>query len=129
MKKIAVIVLLLVYAGATTGATIHQHYCMNQFVGSSLWHTGKNSKCGKCGMKATNNGCCKDEHKQAKLTTEHQKASFPQEFQLAKVASLLPFAEAGGCFTKQRSSTALTAHKPRIIAKERRYLLHLVFLI
>lgn len=129
MKKIAVILLLLVYTGATTGATIHLHYCMNQFVGSSLWHSGKDSKCGKCGMTAKNNGCCKDEHKQAKLTTEHQKATLAQQFQLSENAGLLPFAGLTSFAAIQSSSLLTAIHPPPIIAKERRYLLHGVFLI
>lgn len=57
------------------GATIHLHYCMNKYVGGSLWHDKDDNKCGKCGMKEKKGGCCKDEHKQAKLTTDHQKAA------------------------------------------------------
>ncbi len=129
MKKIAVILLLLVYTGATTGATIHLHYCMNQFVGSSLWHTGKDSKCGKCGMKDKKDGCCKDEHKQAKLTTEHQKVSLAQQFQLFEKIGLLPIADLTSFAATQISSTIPATHAPPIILKERRYLLHGVFLI
>jgi hypothetical protein len=46
---------------------------MNKFVGWDLLHS-ENEKCGKCGMKeeATKKGCCKDEHKQLKLETDHQ---------------------------------------------------------
>lgn len=56
------------------GATIHLHYCMNEFVGWTLIQD-KNEKCGKCGMEEKDKeGCCKDEHKQVKLKTDHQKA-------------------------------------------------------
>ena len=129
MKKIAVVLLLLVYAGATTGATIHLHYCMNQFVGSSLWHSGKDSKCGKCGMKDKKGGCCKDEHKQAKLTAEHQKTTPAQQFQLFENAGLVPGNDIGSFTAIKRSSILPATHAPLIIAKERRYLLHGVFLI
>lgn len=129
MKKIAVILLVLVYSGATTGATIHLHYCMNQFVGSSLWHSSKDSKCGKCGMKDKKEGCCKDEHKRAKLNTEHQKASPAQQFQILEDGSLPPVAGLTGFAAVQRSSLLPAAHARPIIAKERRYLLHGVFLI
>jgi len=57
------------------GATIHLHYCMNKYVGSSLWHGKDDNTCGKCGMKEKKDGCCKDEHKQVKLTTDHQKST------------------------------------------------------
>ena len=71
VKKFAVIVLLIFYSIGTIGATIHLHYCMNRFVGWSLWHS-KESKCSKCGMKEKSNGCCKDEHKQIKLKSDQR---------------------------------------------------------
>ena len=70
MKKIVVILLLLIYGSATMGATIHMHYCMNEFVGWNLWHSDKENECGKCGMKEKKGGCCKDEHKQLKLSAD-----------------------------------------------------------
>jgi hypothetical protein len=49
MKKTAVILLLLIYGSATMGATVHMHYCMNEFVSWSLLHS-KDDICGRCGM-------------------------------------------------------------------------------
>lgn len=46
------------------------HYCMNEFVGWNLWHGDKENECGKCGMKEKKGGCCKDEHKQLKLSAD-----------------------------------------------------------
>ena len=46
------------------------HYCMNEFVGWNLWHSEKDKKCSKCGMKENKGGCCKDEHKQIKLSAD-----------------------------------------------------------
>jgi hypothetical protein len=43
---------------------------MNEFVGWSLWHGEKDKECGKCGMKEKKGGCCKDEHKQVKLSAD-----------------------------------------------------------
>lgn len=76
MKKIVAIFFLVVYGFASIGATLHTHYCMGEYVGTTLVEN-KNSKCGKCGMKESNkkNGCCKDEHKEFKLKTDQQKAS------------------------------------------------------
>ena len=74
MKKAIAIFFLIIYGFTSVGATVHSHYCMNKFVGASLWHNS-NSKCGKCGMTEKNSkGCCKDEHKQIKLKADHQKA-------------------------------------------------------
>ena len=56
------------------GATVNLHYCMNTFVGWSLFHS-KDDKCGKCGMEEKDYGdCCKDEYKHFKLKADHQKA-------------------------------------------------------
>jgi hypothetical protein len=76
VKKAFIILLLFSYSVATMGATVHLHFCMNEYVGASLWHS-TNSQCGKCGMKedAKKKGCCKDEHKQYKLKTDHQKGN------------------------------------------------------
>jgi hypothetical protein len=52
---------------------------MNEYVGTTMWKA-ENEKCGKCGMKedASKKGCCKDEKKEFKLKTDHQKASIPE---------------------------------------------------
>ncbi len=70
MKKIVVILLLVIYGSTSLGATIHMHYCMNEFVGWNLWHGDQKNKCGKCGMKEKKGGCCKEEQKQLKLSTD-----------------------------------------------------------
>jgi hypothetical protein len=75
VKKIFIILIFLIYGSATMGATIHLHYCMDKYVGGSLWHGEDDNKCGKCGMKEKKDSCCKDEHKQVKLTTDHQKTT------------------------------------------------------
>ncbi|MGK2862199.1 MAG: HYC_CC_PP family protein [Chitinophagaceae bacterium] len=73
MKKTIVILLMLIYGTATMGATAHLHFCMNEFVGWSLFQN-KDNKCGKCGMQDRNKeGCCKDEHKLIKLKIDQQK--------------------------------------------------------
>jgi hypothetical protein len=76
VKKIIVFIVLCIYGFSSIGATVHYHYCMNEFEGWSLLQN-KDSKCGKCGMKedAKKSGCCKDEQKEFKLKTDHQKGS------------------------------------------------------
>jgi hypothetical protein len=76
VKKIVAIFFLVVYGFASIGATLHTHYCMGEYVGTTLVEN-KNSKCGKCGMKedAKKKGCCKDEHKEFKLKVDQQKSS------------------------------------------------------
>lgn len=129
MKKIVVILLLLIYGSATMGATIHMHYCMNEFVGWSLWHGEKEKECGKCGMKEKKGGCCKDEHKQVKLKTEHQKSATAQYIQFLDVPALItPVAD----FSFKVTPTSLAfpvSNAPPKIPGERLYILHCVFLI
>lgn len=129
MKKIAVILLLLIYGSATIGATIHMHYCMNEFVGWGLWHGKKDKECGKCGMKEKKGGCCKDEHKQVKLKTEHQKSVTAQYIQFLDVPALVvPIAD----FSFKGTSISLdfpVSNAPPKIPRERLYMLNCVFLI
>ncbi len=63
---------MLIYGVTSVGATVHLHYCMNQFVGWELSHNKEDDKCGKCGMKDKKAGCCKDEHKQIKLSSDQK---------------------------------------------------------
>lgn len=129
MKKIVVILLLLIYGTATMGTTIHMHYCMNELVGWSLWHGEKDNKCGKCGMEEKKGGCCKDEHKQIKLKTEHQKSATAQYIQFLDVPALLTtFAD----LSFKGTSISLdfpVSNAPPKIPRKRLYILHCVFLI
>jgi hypothetical protein len=76
VKKIVAILLLVIYGCTSLGATIHMHYCMNEFAGWNLWHGDKEKECGKCGMKEKKGGCCKDEHKQLKLSADQNHNQF-----------------------------------------------------
>jgi hypothetical protein len=78
MKKFIVSILAVLYLGLSTGATVHMHFCMGKFVGSSLWNNEKSDLCSKCGMekKASKNKCCKDETKVVKIEQD-QKVTIP----------------------------------------------------
>lgn len=65
MKKFVTAILAVLYLGASSGATVHMHYCMGKLAD---WGFGlQNSEtCGICGMENSNeadNGCCTDEQK------------------------------------------------------------------
>ena len=121
--------LLLIYGSATMGATIHMHYCMNELVGWSLWHGEKDKECGKCGMKEKKGGCCKDEHKQVKLKTEHQKSATEQYIQFLDVPALTTPVTDSNFEIKPASLTFPVSTAPPKIPRERLYILHCVFLI
>ncbi|MBK7345852.1 MAG: hypothetical protein IPI98_02770 [Chitinophagaceae bacterium] len=129
MKKIVVILLLLIYGSATMGATIHMHYCMNELVGWGLWHGERDKECGKCGMKEKKGGCCKDEHKQVKLKTEHQKSATAQYIQFLDVPALTTPVADFSFEIKPASLAFPVSNAPPKIPRERLYILHCVFLI
>ena len=77
MKKFIVTILAFIYITASVGATVHLHFCMDKLVDWGLWHNN-DKKCGKCGMEKSQekeNGCCKDEHKQVKIESDHKGAA------------------------------------------------------
>lgn len=70
MKKIIIAILAFIYLGVSTGIAMNVHYCMDKI--SSVDLTQGKDKCGKCGMKKGNNGCCRDEFKIVKLSDAHK---------------------------------------------------------
>ena len=75
VKKIVAIFFLFIYGFTTVGATVHQHFCMGEYIGSNIYHTQK-KECGKCGMKtAKSKDCCQDKHQFIQLKREHNQAS------------------------------------------------------
>ena len=77
MKKFLATILAVLYLATTTGATVHLHYCMDKLFELNLW-ASEQDECSKCGMETsqqTDNGCCKDEHKQVKLENDHFKSA------------------------------------------------------
>jgi hypothetical protein len=87
MKKVLVIILSFFYLTSSIGATIHLHYCMDRLAEWSFWHNN-DKQCGKCGMEKSqekNSGCCKDEHKQFKLESDH---TFSAAYMLSDLVSI-----------------------------------------
>ncbi len=81
---------MLIYGTASMGATAHLHFCMNEFVGWSLFHN-KDNKCGKCGMEDRNkDGCCKDEQKLIKLEIDQQKTDISFVNKLSPLVFTVP---------------------------------------
>lgn len=58
----------------SSGIAMEVHYCMGKKSGVDFYAT-EDSKCGNCGMKEKNDGCCHDEHKFVKLDTDHKNIS------------------------------------------------------
>lgn len=85
MKKFVAAILIVLYFGTSTGATVHMHYCMGKLADWSLGHN-KSRTCANCGMEKSDekdNGCCKDEHKFVKNDNDQKAAeSFVINFSL-----------------------------------------------
>jgi hypothetical protein len=89
VKKIANVILVLLYLGYTVGATVYQHYCMGEYVGSSLFNSGE-GRCDNCGMKKhaeAGNDCCKDISVAVKTGEDHNffQASYDISFLLLAI--------------------------------------------
>ena len=92
MKKFVVTILAFLYLSVTAGATVHFHYCMGKLADWGFWHSN-DKQCGKCGMEKShekNNGCCKDEHKQVKLESDHKGTATYSLTELPSVALFDP---------------------------------------
>lgn len=123
MKRLFVIILALSYLCLSTGITVHTHYCMGELVGSSFIEQDEDHHCSHCGMdkKSSKNGCCKDEHKIIKSTTDQVIVkNVSAKFQLSDYT--LPIRQ-GLLYSSIRISYynpnwILKAHAPPLIASD-----------
>jgi hypothetical protein len=83
VKKISALILAAFYLAMSVGATLQQHYCMGEFVGTSLF-SFDDKECGKCGMKKhteASKDCCKDVSIVVKTSDSHTFAAVTYNFQ------------------------------------------------
>lgn len=82
MKRLAVLLLALLYLAAGAGFTMRTHYCMGEQVSTSISHPiqeAGNHHCPYCGMEQKGHkGCCHDELKFFKCCTDQVPAEMPQ---------------------------------------------------
>jgi hypothetical protein len=131
VKKVVAIFFVVIYGFASIGATVHTHYCMGKYVGTTLLES-KDSKCGKCGMKedAKKKGCCKDEHKEFKLKTDQQKSNVTNISSVNFAPALLsPITNYNVKALQNNKFASSNLHPPPIIQKLRLHILYAVFLI
>jgi hypothetical protein len=77
VKKLLITILAVLYFVASSGATVHIHYCMGEMVSWNLWHKADpKKKCSKCGM-TDKKGCCEDKHQSVKIEKD-QSAPIPK---------------------------------------------------
>ena len=71
MKKIIVSILAVLYMSASSGMTIHAHYCMGKIISVNLGDVDdKSHKCTNCGMEERK-GCCDEKQTIIKIEKEH----------------------------------------------------------
>jgi hypothetical protein len=127
MKRVLAAILLLVYFTVSTGFAVSLHYCMDRLDSAELGASRADS-CGKCGMHVEDsNGCCRDEVKVVKLSTDHFAAQVLASFASATAAMpvhteylILPFYNFSGI-------KETIAHSPPLPDKQDTYLQNCVF--
>ena len=98
------------------------HYCMDKFAGFSF-SSSKKEKCAKCGM--TNTGCCKDEKKQIKLSSDQQKSECNQNNNLIVPTILKSFLIYNNTYSivfKNKQTIAYLHLPPLILCKNKQAL-------
>jgi hypothetical protein len=112
VKRFLSISLLFLYLLSSAGVTVSAHYCGGDLASLSLFQSG--SCCCDDTQDVTDDGCCKDEQRQLKITADQNKAEFSEKkFQvtyhfLAPRGSLHPLTNQ---FTKARSLIVIALPK------------------
>src|SRR6266581_3688023 len=87
MKKLASLLLIILYATTSSGASFHFHFCMGKFRGIGF-ATGNDKICDQCGMKKGGNGCCSDIVKTFKTSSDQSSSTV--SFDFTQYAHTLP---------------------------------------
>jgi hypothetical protein len=90
--------------------------------------TKKKDKCAKCGM--TNNGCCKDEKKEIKISSDQQKAEYVQnvKFNIGALITHNFTTPTKNLFSINRPYLAYL-HLPPLILQKNKQAFYSIFLI
>ncbi len=95
MKRAFLAILAIIYLVATTGATLHLHYCMGKLGNVGILEQ-ESKTCGICGMEKAGddgNSCCNDEKETVKISID-QKYSSPSVYHFEQ-----PFTDLEAMFT------------------------------
>ncbi len=132
MKKILIAIIAFLYITATTGATVHLHYCMGKQADWNLVKT-KSKTCSKCGMEKTateDNGCCKDEIKFIKDNSAQKITETGFNVLQSIIVALPPsFIEISWVDYPSTSNSILLTHSPPLLKSVAVYILNCTFLI
>lgn len=135
MNRLIAVLIAVCYLCASTGFTLHEHYCMGEHVSTSLWEHGDTHTCAKCGMEkgSSKNDCCKDEHKVMKAGGDAAlaKAFFhngPMLDAIVPDAPACPF-ERTDALREMPQSVSGRPHGPPLLSPLRLHVRNRVFLI
>ncbi len=126
MKKFLVLVLLTLYMGSATGATLRMHYCKGRLIEVQLT-SGADGHCAQCGAAAPMD-CCKSEHKTFKLDKDQQTAGNAPWVLPAAVVAIPPSIMAPSPSPLQGTAPRPISHAPPP-GKVHPYLLYCIFRI
>lgn len=74
MRKFLFSILAILYLVASTGATMHMHYCMGRLADTGFFEQ-EGGHCSLCGMEKTgdeDNGCCNDKEETVKISIDQK---------------------------------------------------------
>lgn len=124
MKRVLATILAIIYFSASTGATVHMHYCMGKIYSVNL--TKGEDDCNKCGMENSNN-CCDYQMKTVKLDDSHNAVT--NDINLAAPVAILDNAQ-GSILTNislAAPSFATNNNSPPGWSGSSLYILHCIF--
>jgi hypothetical protein len=96
MKKLFITIVSILYLAASTGATMHMHYCMGRLADTGFFEQ-EGGHCSLCGMEKSgnaDNGCCTDQQETIKISIDQQ-FSTASIFHFEQPFSLLEITETG----------------------------------
>ena len=96
MKRFLFTILAMLYLAASTGATMHMHYCMGRLADTGFFEQ-EGGHCSLCGMEKSSsgdNGCCTDQQEIIKISIDQQ-YSTASIFHFEQPFTLLEMVETG----------------------------------
>jgi hypothetical protein len=129
MKKILVVILLVTYAFASSGASVDLHYCMGKLIGWDFDYASKND-CRNCGMQTKpDKGCCDNKQINPKIDKEQQAAYNTISLNNDLVAILPDYSILNDALFTSSTIANPSIHGPPLITSGALYLFHCNFRI
>jgi hypothetical protein len=118
VKKLLAFILAIIYISFSIGATLNQHYCMGELVGTSLFDL-HNKECGKCGMpkhSEASKGCCKDVSIVVKASDAHTFSQTVYDFKgFTFIVPVTPYVATSINIPSSQTVNAFRAHGPPLL--------------